>query len=128
MNIFLKIFTVTAALVIFMVFYSVVGSRPPLARAQTSLPVGGIFLAGEYDIFTPIITPPPSPCDGLEVTVVGPKPGTFMFQPVLGVYSYFPETPEHISDNMKGMAEPASQCGIPSLVMFGSSAVPGFPE
>ena len=117
----LKILTVVAALIIFTVFYSVIGPQPTPARALTAgIPVGGIFTAGTFDIFTPIVY-----CGGLEVNVVGPNPGAFIFDPIQGVYSYFPETVEHVSDNMVGLAEPASQCGIPSLVMLGSSAIPG---
>lgn len=92
------------------------------ARAQTdptNIPVGGRFLAGLFDIYTP--TPIP-PC--LLVSVVGPNPGVFNFVPIM-IYDYFPEVPYHVGLNMLGLSKIVPPCP-PTLFMLGSSLTPGF--
>ncbi len=99
--------------------YSVFSSKPQIARAQSGIPIGGFFAPGVFDIFNVV------PFCGLTVTVVGPNPGVFVFMPVLGVYNYFPETFSHVAVNTVGLGEPASSCGLPTMVMLGSSLLPG---
>ena len=95
---------------------------PKRASAQlVTFPVGGIFLPGLIDIFTPV------PFCGLVVSVIGPHGGVFVwgaFPPNL--YSYFPETFEHVGDNMLGQAvfNPNPLCPDPILYMVGSSLIP----
>ena len=81
------------------------------------IPVGGRFLPGLYDIFTP--TPYP-PC--LLVSVVGPAPGVFNFIPI-SIYDYFIYTPNHIGLNMLGLSKITPPCP-PTLYMLGSSLAP----
>lgn len=97
-------------------------SKIKLAQAQTSvltgaIPVGGKFLAGAFDIYTP--TPYP-PC--MLVTVVGPSPGIFNFLPTF-IYDYFIEAPTHINLNMLGVARILPPCP-PTLYMLGSGLRP----
>lgn len=118
MPISLKIFLVAGMAVVLFSIFSVFNSRPAKAIADpTKIPVGGFFLPGLFDIYIPTIV-----C-GLEVTVVGPRPGTFMFAPVL--YRYFPLKVYHVADNMVGLAEIIPPCP-PTLIMLGSSLTPGF--
>lgn len=77
------------------------------------IPVGGRFAPGLFDIFTP------TPTCGILVTVIGPRPGTFVFLPAF-VYDYFAQTPNHIGVNMLGLARFTPPC-VPTLFMLGSS-------
>ncbi len=87
------------------------------AEAQSvvtgEFPVGGKFLPGAFDIYTP--TPIP-PC--MLVTVIGPRPGTFNFFPTF-IYDYFLMAPTHINLNMLGMARIFPPCP-PTLYLVGS--------
>jgi hypothetical protein len=87
------------------------------AQAQSvvtgEFPVGGKFLPGAFDIYTP--TPIP-PC--MLVTVIGPRPGTFNFFPTF-IYDYFLMAPTHINLNMLGMARIFPPCP-PTLYLVGS--------
>lgn len=91
------------------------------AKAQSALTgeisVGGKFLPGAFDIYTP--TPIPA-C--MLVTVVGPKPGTFNFIPTF-IYDYFLATPTHINLNMLGLARIFPPCP-PTIYLVGSGMVP----
>ncbi len=92
------------------------------AQAQSSaltgtIPVGGKFLAGAFDIYTP--TPIP-PC--MLVTVIGPSPGVFNFFPTF-IYDYFIEAPTHINLNMLGLARIFPPCP-PTLYVVGSGLRP----
>jgi hypothetical protein len=91
------------------------------AEAQSvltgAIPVGGKFLAGAFDIYTP--TPIP-PC--MLVTVVGPNPGVFNFFPTF-IYDYFIEAPTHINLNMLGVARILPPCP-PTLYVVGSGLRP----
>ncbi|MCL5008936.1 MAG: hypothetical protein M1400_01185 [Patescibacteria group bacterium] len=103
------------------VAFSMVGlSLPKSAQAFTPglIPVGGRFLPGLFDIYTPSIV-----C-GVQVSVAGPRPGVFTFLPIM-VYRYFYMTPWHVGLNMVGNAALTPPCP-PTLFMFGSSLTPGF--
>lgn len=92
--------------------------KPAQALTPGIIPVGGRFLPGLFDIYTPSII-----C-GVQVAVAGPRPGVFTFVPVQ-VYRYFYMTPWHVGLNMVGNAALTPPCP-PSLYMFGSSLTPGF--
>ena len=97
---------------------SLLGFMPKAALALgPTLPVGGIFLPGLFDIYTPTLF-----C-GLLVSVAGPNGGVFTFLPV-DIYDYFLEVPFHAGTNMLGLASPPTACP-PALFMFGSSLLPG---
>lgn len=88
------------------------------AKAQLDIittPVGGKFLPGVLDIYTP------SYICGLTVSVVGPNPGTFSFYPVY-IYDYFLEAPVHAGTNTLGLASITPPCF--NLYFLGSSLVP----
>lgn len=75
--------------------------------------VGGRFLPGFMDIFTP------SMACGLLVSVAGPNPGVFTFLPT-HIYDEFPYVLNHVGTNTLGLARQAGVCP-PALYMFGSS-------
>lgn len=77
------------------------------------IPVGGVFLPGVFDIYTPTLA-----C-GLIVSVAGPNPGVFTFG-VTNFYRYFPMTPMHVGTSMLGLATPIPPCP-PLLHTVGSS-------
>jgi len=87
------------------------------AKAQisnsTNIPVGGKFLAGVFDIYTFI------PYCGLTVSVVGPRPGVFLWVPNK-IYDHFFKTLSHVNLNTLGLARIAPPC-VPHLFMLGSS-------
>lgn len=95
--------------------FLLVWGKPAQAQVQdiTNMPVGGKFLPGAFDIFTPTLTPP---C--LLVSVAGPNPGTFNWVPVR-IYDYFPETFYHAGLNMLGLSKIVPPCP-PTLFMLGS--------
>lgn len=106
-------------------FASAVGRVLPFvfgksASAQTNptnIPVGGRFLPGLYDIYTPTII-----C-GIQVSVAGPRPGVFTWLPIR-IYDYFPKASYHVGLNMLGLAKLSPPCP-PTLFMLGSSLTPG---
>lgn len=85
--------------------------------------VGGVFSPGLYDIFTPI------PKCGLGVTVMGPNPGIFLFEPPATkvAIEHFTKTLFHVGNNALGYAEQdiPPPCP-PTLHLIGSSLIPGF--
>lgn len=91
------------------------GSRPKQAEAQLAIPVGGAFLPGMFDIFTPTLCGP-------IVNVVGPRPGGYIFAAV--TYRHFPYVFPHVATNMVGLAVISPPCP-PTLTMLGSSLGPG---
>ena len=90
---------------------------PKQARASA---VGGRFLPGVFDIFTPSLT-----C-GLIVSVIKTDGtiGVYTFLPAT-VYDYFYMTPSHIGNSMLGMSTdiPTLVCP-PVLYIVGSSIAP----
>jgi hypothetical protein len=89
--------------------------NPKTAKALSlTTPVGGMFLPGLFDIYTPDLT-----C-GLLVSVAGPNGGVFAFLPI-DIYNYFPLSPFHAGDNTLGLASPPTVCPYPAYFMFGSS-------
>ncbi len=82
--------------------------------------VGGRFLPGLFDIFTPTLT-----C-GLQVSVMKTNGtiGIYTWLPT-AIYDYFLFTPYHVGNSMLGQASdaPAGLCP-PVLYMLGSSIAP----
>lgn len=95
-------------------------TRTTPAQAQVPLGVGGIFAPGLFDIYTPSLC-------GALVSVIGPKPGVFVFAAY--PYQYFAELPYHVSLNTKGLAEftPGDPCP-PTLIETSSSLTPGYTD
>jgi len=98
-------------------FFAGVFSVPQTASAAA---IGGRFLPGLFDIFTPNIM-----C-GLQVSVLKTDGtlGIYTWIPSL-IYDYFPYTISHIGNSMLGMATdaPAGVCP-PILYLTGSSIAP----
>ncbi len=114
MNISLKV--VLALIILLTGFFAL---SPRVIFAQIKNPVGGKFLPGLVDIYTP------DPFCGLLVSVIGPRPGVFTFAPVR-IYNYFPQAPWHVGLNMLGLSGPPLGVCPPPLFMFGSGLTPGF--
>lgn len=113
-----ELFIITGVLG-FLLYQTVVPLKAHALPGLGGIPVGGFFLPGVFDIYTPI------PFCGLSVTVAGPNPGTFILIPGPTVlHRYFPVTPIHIGDNMLGLAFLNPPCP-PTLLMLGSSLEPG---
>lgn len=96
------------------VVYTVTPSRVSALTAMN--PVGGRFLPGLFDIFTPSLC-------GLLVSVAGPKPGVFVWAPVM-VYDEFYKTFNHVGTNMLGLSTPPLGICPPVLYIVGSSLIP----
>ena len=106
-----------AELLIFVSIFGVLigtASRPMKALALGELTVGGFFAPGVFDIFTP------SPC-GLLVTVIGPRPGVFIWTPT--IYRGLYEHPTHVGDFILGVATPPLGLCPPALtIVYGTTS------
>ncbi len=85
------------------------------------IPIGGKFLPGAFDIFTPV------PLCGNTVTVettTGIPVPLVWVAPI--IYDDFNKTPLHAGTNMVGaiLPNPNFLCPMPILIMFGSSLRP----
>jgi hypothetical protein len=105
-----------ASLLIFSGSLWLLNPKPAQAIPGLNYAVGGRFAPGLFDIFTP------SFCGPL-VTVIGPRPGVFIFAPM--IYRNFYLTPWHVGLNMVGNSVLTPPCP-PTLYMLGSSELPGF--
>jgi hypothetical protein len=103
------------SLIFFLVCVLALSFRINLARAQLGPLVGGRFLPGLFDIFTP------TPTCGLLVSVVGPNPGVFVWAPT--TYNYFNQAVTHVGLQVLGMSFYAPPCA-PILSIYGTSLIP----
>ncbi|MBI5530267.1 MAG: hypothetical protein HY918_02080 [Candidatus Doudnabacteria bacterium] len=112
----ISVFSLAATLVVAVSLFS-----PMPARAAA---VGGRFMPGLFDIFTPNIL---LPSCGLTVGVIGTNgiPKLYSWIPTM-IYDFFPYTISHIGNSMLGLATdfPVAGCPYPTLYLTGSSIAP----
>jgi len=100
-------------MIIFSVFYSVIGSRPNAGQSPNRSPGRReFFLPGVDDIFYSYYYPRILPAPDWKLTWAGSESRGFLFSADEGVYSYFRETIDMFSDNMVGQAEPDHSAAI----------------
>ncbi len=105
----------TYFLIFFLVCILIFSFQINQVKAQVGPLVGGRFLPGLFDIFTP------TPTCGLLVSVVGPNPGVFVWAPT--IYNYFNEAVTHVGLQVLGMSVYAPPCA-PILTIYGTSLIP----